>query len=109
MLLFQKLVDETQMPKPQEYTDTFILTKKLFLVGLRGLRSISNLVKRPCTIIVHTPIDYWGENLGYLQAPFGKKPSSQDTVEPDLSSSVPTNLKELPAPLCIGHSIVEVQ
>ena len=22
MLLFQKLVDETQMPKPQEYTDT---------------------------------------------------------------------------------------
>jgi hypothetical protein len=34
MLLFQKLVDETQMPKPQKYTDIFLLTKKLFLVGL---------------------------------------------------------------------------
>ena len=48
MLLFQKLVDETQMPKPQEYTDTFILTKKMLLVGLRGLQSISNPVERPC-------------------------------------------------------------
>ena len=37
MLLFQKLVDETQMPKPQKYTDTFILTKNLFLDGLHGL------------------------------------------------------------------------
>jgi hypothetical protein len=34
MMLFQKQVDETQMPKPQKYTDTFILTKTLFLVGL---------------------------------------------------------------------------
>ena len=37
MLLFQKLVDETQLPKPQEYTDTLILTKKLLLVGLQDL------------------------------------------------------------------------
>ena len=37
MLLFQKLVDETQMPKHQEYTDTFIITWMLFLVGLHGL------------------------------------------------------------------------
>ena len=51
MLLFQKLVDETQMPKPQEYTDTFILTKKLFLVGLLGLQNISNPVERPCSVI----------------------------------------------------------
>ena len=50
MLLFQKLVDETQMPKPQEYTDIFILTKKLFLVGLWGLQSISNPVERPCSM-----------------------------------------------------------
>ena len=49
MLLFQKLVDETQMPKPQEYTDTFILTKKLFLVGLLGLQSGANQYERPCT------------------------------------------------------------
>ena len=48
MLLFQKLVDETQMPKSQEYTDIFILTKKLFLVNLRGLQNISNPVERPC-------------------------------------------------------------
>ena len=30
MLIFQKLVDETKMPKPQEYTNTFILAKKFF-------------------------------------------------------------------------------
>ena len=35
MLLFQKLVVETQMPKTQKYIDTFILTKKF--VGLQGL------------------------------------------------------------------------
>ena len=34
MILFQKLADKTQMPKPHEHTDTFIWTKKLFLVGL---------------------------------------------------------------------------
>ena len=49
MLIFQKLVDETKMPKPQEYTNTFILAKKLFLVGLGGLQSISNPVERPCS------------------------------------------------------------
>ena len=50
MLLFQKLVDETQMPKSQEYTDIFILTKKLFLVSLRGLQNISNPVERSCSV-----------------------------------------------------------
>ena len=49
MLFFQNLVDETQMPKPQKYTDTFILTKKLFIVGLRGLQNLSIPVERPCT------------------------------------------------------------
>ena len=39
MLLFQNLIDETQMPKPQKYTDIFILTKKLFWVGLQGFQS----------------------------------------------------------------------
>ena len=47
---FWKLVDETQMPKPQEYTDTFILTKKLFLVGFHGLQSMSKPIERPCSI-----------------------------------------------------------
>jgi hypothetical protein len=48
MLLFWKLVDETQMPQSQEYTDTFIITYKLFLVGLRGRYFISNPDGRPC-------------------------------------------------------------
>ena len=48
MSLFQKKADRTQMPKPQEHTDTFIWTKKLFLVCLWGLQSISNPVERPC-------------------------------------------------------------
>ena len=41
------------MPKPQEYTDTFILTKKLFLVGLLGLQNISNPVERPCILVTY--------------------------------------------------------
>ena len=48
MLLFKKLVDESQMPQSQEYTDTFIITYKLFLVGLQGLYFISNPDGRPC-------------------------------------------------------------
>ena len=51
MLFFQNLVDETQMPKPQKYTDIFILTKKLFIVGLQGLQNISIPVERPCIIL----------------------------------------------------------
>ena len=41
MLLFKKLVDETQMAAPQKDTDAFIITKKLFLGGPRGLQSNS--------------------------------------------------------------------
>jgi hypothetical protein len=52
MILIQKLVDETKMPKHKEYTDTFILTKKVFLVGLLGLQIISNPVERPCRKIL---------------------------------------------------------
>ena len=55
MLIFLKFVDETKMPKPQEYTNTFIVTKKLFLVGLRGLQNISNPVERPCTYVILCP------------------------------------------------------
>ena len=59
MLLFLKLVDETQMLKPQEYIDTFILIKKWFLVGLRGLQSMSNPVKRPCIALPKLPINHF--------------------------------------------------
>ena len=48
MLLFWKLVDETQMTGPRKYTDAFIIIKKLFLGGLRGLQSISKQYERPC-------------------------------------------------------------
>ena len=50
MSLFGKLVDEMQMPKLQKYTDTFIIIKKLFLVGLRGFQIISKPVETPCSI-----------------------------------------------------------
>ena len=45
MSLFWKLVDETQMAAPLEYTDAFIIIKKLFLGGLQGLQSKSKLRK----------------------------------------------------------------
>ena len=61
MLFFQNLVDETQMPKPQKYTDIFILTKKLFIVGLQGLQNISIPVERPCRS-TYLRI-FWGEPL----------------------------------------------
>ena len=51
---FCKLFDETQMPKPQKYTDTFILIKKLFLVGLIVLQSMSKPVERPCSTTQNT-------------------------------------------------------
>ena len=41
MSLFWKLVDETQMAAPREYTDAFIIIKKLFLGGLWGPQSNS--------------------------------------------------------------------
>ena len=59
MLLFWKLVDKTQMPRPQEYIDTFILIKKCFLVGLRGLQSMSNSVERPCMNISRSSDYFW--------------------------------------------------
>ena len=42
VLLFKKLDYETQMPIPQECTDTFILTKKLFLVCLWSSKYIKS-------------------------------------------------------------------
>ena len=53
------------MPKPQEYTDIFILTKKLFLVGLWGLQSISNPVERPC-IKVYKKSIFWTTYTQYV-------------------------------------------
>ena len=55
MSLFWKLVDETQMAAPWEYTDAFIIIKKLFLGGLWGLQSNSIWYERPCRN--HTKIE----------------------------------------------------
>ena len=44
--------DETQMPKPQKYTDTFIITQKMFLVGLRGLQSLSIWAEAPHSVFL---------------------------------------------------------
>ena len=44
MLLFKKLVDESQMPQSQEYT--FIITYKLFLVfTLNQIQMVDPVVK----------------------------------------------------------------
>ena len=70
MLFFQNLVDETQMPKPQKYTDTFILTKKLFTVGLRGLQNISIPVERPCNYPgAAVPPPYTSQDNGAFHPP----------------------------------------
>jgi hypothetical protein len=50
MLLFWKLVDKTQIPHTD--TDTFIITYKLFLVGLRGLYFMSNPDGTPCIYVL---------------------------------------------------------
>jgi hypothetical protein len=65
------------MPKPQEYTDTFILTKKLFLIGLRGLQSISNPIERPCNKVTHLmveglyQIDFYDIHIVFFWDPLG--------------------------------------
>ena len=51
MSLFWKLVDETQMATLREYTDAFIIIKKLFLGGLWGLQSNSIWYERPCRCV----------------------------------------------------------
>ena len=38
------------MAAPREYTDAFIIIKKLFLGGLRGLQSNSIQYERPCKV-----------------------------------------------------------
>ena len=48
LALFWRLVDETQMATPRKYTDAFIIIKKLFLGGLRGLQSDSIWYEIPC-------------------------------------------------------------
>ena len=60
---------------PQEYTGTFILTKKLLLVGLRNLLSISNpfekTVERPCTKLRNAR--YFGHTI-FSSHPLSKPP-----------------------------------
>jgi hypothetical protein len=46
------------MPQSQKYTDTFIITYKLFLVGLRGHYFISNPDGRPCMRKFKISVEY---------------------------------------------------
>jgi hypothetical protein len=68
MSLFWKLVDETQMATPREYTDAFIIIKKMFLCGLWGLQSNSIWYERPCTDV--------GDSISKLHMPLAAKKST---------------------------------
>ena len=59
MSLFWKLVDKTQMAATREYTDAFIVIKKLFLGGFWGLQSNSIWYERPCRKFKHKEIQIW--------------------------------------------------
>ena len=50
MLLFQKLVDETQISKPQEYTDTFKQNLTCIFLSVRGILKETFQCETPCTI-----------------------------------------------------------
>ena len=67
MSLLWKLVDETQMTAPREYTDAFIIIKKLFLGGLRGLQSNSIQYERPCMVSSILPKNKRWDNFQYIE------------------------------------------
>ena len=49
MLLFRKLVDETQISKPQEYTDTFKQNLTCIFLSVRGILKETFQCETPCT------------------------------------------------------------
>ena len=58
---------KTQMTEPQEYTDAFIIIKKLFLGGLRGLQSNSIQYERPCMVSSILPKNKRWDNFQYIE------------------------------------------
>ena len=51
MLLFRILVDETQISKPQEYTDTFKLNLTCIFLSVRGILKETFQCETPCRIV----------------------------------------------------------
>ena len=49
MLLFRKLVDETQISKPQEYTDTFRQILTSIFLSVRAILKETVQYEIPCT------------------------------------------------------------
>jgi hypothetical protein len=61
MLLFWKLVDETQISKPQEYTDTFKRNLTCIFLSVRAILKETFQCETPCTyelLLFGTPIDH---------------------------------------------------
>ena len=52
MLLFRKLVDETQISKPQEYTDTFRQTLTSIFLSVRAILKETIQCETPCTYVL---------------------------------------------------------
>ena len=50
MLLFRKLVDETQISKPQEYTDTFRQILTSIFLSVRAILKETVQYETPCTL-----------------------------------------------------------
>jgi hypothetical protein len=48
MLLFWKLVDETQIPQPQKYTDTFKKNLPCFFLSVRAISKYALCHEGPC-------------------------------------------------------------
>ena len=51
MLLFRKLVDETQISKPKEYTDTFKQTLTCIFQSVRGILKETVQCETPCMLL----------------------------------------------------------
>ena len=54
MLLYLKLVDETQISKPQEYTDTFKQNLSCLFLSVRGISKETFQFETPCTLSMIT-------------------------------------------------------
>ena len=52
MLLFRKLVDETQISKPQEYTDTFRQILTSIFLSVRAILKETVQCETPCSSVI---------------------------------------------------------
>ena len=66
MLLFLKLADETQISKPQEYTDTFRQILTSIFLSVRAILKETFQCETPCTLVSLFPIENagWWKRVG---------------------------------------------